>query len=141
MAFSYREMVRRAFQILRENGGVISSFWRLTRGDDPLKMGALVGTDKYGNKYFENNRYFQGRNRWVEYRKDKYWDLDASMIPAEWHRWLQQMTDDPPTKVPPTPRKFLADHTYNQSGTSGCYVPSTTTPKKIHEWVPPVNTE
>lgn len=34
---------------------------------DELKDGKLVGTDKYGNKYFENPRYFYGRNRWVEY--------------------------------------------------------------------------
>lgn len=27
----------------------------------------MVGTDQFGNKYFENNRYFYGRNRWVEY--------------------------------------------------------------------------
>lgn len=34
---------------------------------DEVKIGTLVGTDKYGNKYYENNRYFYGRNRWVEY--------------------------------------------------------------------------
>lgn len=34
---------------------------------DDLKPGVQVGEDKYGNKYFENNRYFYGRNRWVEY--------------------------------------------------------------------------
>lgn len=34
---------------------------------DELKIGNLVGTDKYGNKYYENPRFFYGRNRWVEY--------------------------------------------------------------------------
>jgi len=29
---------------------------------DELKMGTLVGTDKYGNKYFENNEYFYGEH-------------------------------------------------------------------------------
>lgn len=34
---------------------------------DEVKTGTLKGTDKYGNKYYENNYYFYGRNRWVEY--------------------------------------------------------------------------
>lgn len=34
---------------------------------DNLRPGTLVGTDKYGNKYYENPHYFYGRNRWVEY--------------------------------------------------------------------------
>lgn len=34
---------------------------------DDVKDGKLVGTDKYGNKYYQNPRYFYGRNRWVEY--------------------------------------------------------------------------
>lgn len=28
---------------------------------DDLKLGTLVGMDKYGNKYFENNEYFYGK--------------------------------------------------------------------------------
>lgn len=27
-----------------------------------MKTGALVGVDKYGNKYFEDNRYFFGKD-------------------------------------------------------------------------------
>lgn len=27
---------------------------------DDLKIGNLVGTDKFGNKYYENNTYFYG---------------------------------------------------------------------------------
>lgn len=34
---------------------------------DSLRPGTLVGTDKLGNKYYENKSYFYGRNRWVEY--------------------------------------------------------------------------
>ena len=32
------------------------SFYRT----DDLKVGTLVGEDKFGNKYFENNAYFVG---------------------------------------------------------------------------------
>lgn len=34
---------------------------------DDLKPGKLMGQDKDGNKYYENNFYFYGRNRWIEY--------------------------------------------------------------------------
>lgn len=29
---------------------------------DDLKTGTLIGVDKYGNKYFENNYYFYGKD-------------------------------------------------------------------------------
>ena len=29
---------------------------------EELKIGTLVGTDKYGNKYYENNEYFYGKH-------------------------------------------------------------------------------
>ena len=29
---------------------------------DDLKEGTLIGEDKYGNKYFENNKYFYGES-------------------------------------------------------------------------------
>lgn len=62
-------------------------FGLISRHDD-LKIGTLVGTDKYGNKYYENNYYFYGRNRWVEYAEYIHMDYDASQIPAEWYGWM-----------------------------------------------------
>lgn len=29
---------------------------------DELKIGVLIGEDKYGNKYYENNAYFVGKS-------------------------------------------------------------------------------
>lgn len=55
---------------------------------DDLKIGKHVGTDKYGNKYFENNYYFYGRNRWVEYAPHVHMAYDGSQIPAEWFGWM-----------------------------------------------------
>uniref|UniRef100_A0A3Q1GXI2 NADH dehydrogenase [ubiquinone] 1 alpha subcomplex subunit 12 n=1 Tax=Acanthochromis polyacanthus TaxID=80966 RepID=A0A3Q1GXI2_9TELE len=84
-----------------------------------------------------------GRHRWVIYTtemngKKTLWEVDGSMVPAEWHRWLHCMTDDPPTTHPPEPKKFLAEvHQFNVSGSPQQYVPYPTTRKKIHEWVPP----
>lgn len=66
---------------------------------DELKNGNLIGEDKYGNKYYENNRYFVGRNRWVIYNDKVFLDYDGSQVPAEWYGWLHYKTDLPPTVV------------------------------------------
>ena len=52
-----------------------------------IKYGRLVGTDELGNKYYENNRYFVGRNRWVDYNQETWsakWDYNASQVTPEW---------------------------------------------------------
>uniref|UniRef100_A0A8C5QQL3 Uncharacterized protein n=1 Tax=Leptobrachium leishanense TaxID=445787 RepID=A0A8C5QQL3_9ANUR len=50
--------------MLRAHGGIRGSFWQIIRVGD-LKTGALIGVDKYGNKYFEDPRYFfVGRQTW-----------------------------------------------------------------------------
>lgn len=41
-----------------------------------------------------------GQNRWVEYAGyESIYYCDPSTIPAEWHLWLHQSTEDPPTDV------------------------------------------
>jgi len=58
----------------------------------------LVGSDKYGNKYWETTEPTElNRGRWVEFagKKDKIYD--ASDIPAEWHMWIHRLRDEPPT--------------------------------------------
>ena len=39
------------------------------RADDCLKEGTLIGEDKYGNKYYQNNRYFYGKNKQFQFVK------------------------------------------------------------------------
>lgn len=39
-------------------------FFFFNRTDD-LKLGTHVGTDKYGNRYFQNNFYFYGKYLYV----------------------------------------------------------------------------
>ena len=39
------------------------------RADDCLKEGTLIGEDKYGNKYYQNNRYFYGKNKQFHFVK------------------------------------------------------------------------
>ncbi len=54
------------WRIVQKNGGIRKSIRVLYQTDD-LKDGELVGEDKFGNKYFQNNKYFYGRNRWVSH--------------------------------------------------------------------------
>lgn len=105
-----------------------------------MKYGNLVGIDKYGNKYFENKSYFIARSRWIDYAPKYGYDFDGSQVPADWHRWLHYMTDDPPSKVKPCPdREWMIDHEQNWSGTTNQYVPYSTVKPKIKSWVPPKN--
>lgn len=104
---------------------------------DALKWGKLVGVDKFGNKYYQNDFYFYGRNRWVEYDRRVHLEYDGSMVPAEWHNWLHYICDDPPTLNPRVQYKWMIDHTENLTGSNKCYVPYSTMPPKIHSWNPP----
>ena len=123
-------------RIIKQNGGIRASLYQIYRTDD-LKDGTLVGTDKYGNKYFNNPRYFYGRDRWVIYNEKVGVEYDGSMIPAEWFGWMHHKTDIPPTEKPPVHYDWMKEHAMNPSGTSHQYVPYSTTKPKIQSWTPP----
>eukprot|EP00794_Sanderia_malayensis_P020182 gene20182-22157_t len=125
-------------EVLKIVGGAGNAFRRLLR-EGNVRTGALMGTDDFGNKYYENNKYMFPRNRFVEYAYKGRFDYDASQIPPEWHRWMQFMTDDPPSKVPPKESKFDMPHERNSSGSPKEYVPYSTTRPKIESWTPPKN--
>lgn len=131
-------LVRQQLAIVRSVGGWKGAFFRLLR-EGNVRSGTLVGTDQYGNKYYENNSYFMARNRFVEYPYVDRLTFDASQVPSEWHRWLHNITDDPPTKVPPPERKFAQPRWVNTTGTKKEYVPYSTTRPKIEAWEPPKN--
>uniref|UniRef100_T1J4D4 cyclin-dependent kinase n=1 Tax=Strigamia maritima TaxID=126957 RepID=T1J4D4_STRMM len=130
------DKLKRGWDQIRFNGGIIGWLKKEYRMDDS-KIGTLVGVDAFGNKYYENNMYFYGRNRWCEYNELVHLDYDGSQVPPEWHRWLHYMTDDPPTLVPPVQHRWMIPHEENWTGTSKAYQPYSTTRKKVEEWVPP----
>ena len=66
-----------------------------TIGD--IKFGVLKGTDKFGNKYYEDVEQPFGQHRWVEYADIH--DPDASMIQPEWHGWMHHMFDETPDEM------------------------------------------
>ncbi|KPJ10947.1 putative NADH dehydrogenase [ubiquinone] 1 alpha subcomplex subunit 12 [Papilio machaon] len=125
------------FTVIKQNGGIRGSLYKMYRQDD-LKDGVLVGQDEFGNKYYENPRFFFGRNRWVEYSDNFNMDYDGSQVTAEWFGWLHYKTDLPPHEDPSRPKyKWMVPFTENMSGTTGQYTPYSTTRPKIEPWVPP----
>jgi NADH:ubiquinone oxidoreductase subunit len=66
-----------------------------TIGD--LKFGELKGTDKFGNKYFEDLALPYGQHRWVEYANIH--EPDATMIQPEWHAWMHHVVDETPDQI------------------------------------------
>ncbi|XP_067933550.1 NADH dehydrogenase [ubiquinone] 1 alpha subcomplex subunit 12-like [Watersipora subatra] len=127
--------VRRFRDIIKFNGGFKKSMGILYRTDE-LKIGELVGEDKYGNKYYRNDEYFMARNKWVVFNKNIGVNYNASQIPPEWHRWMTDMTDTPPSVQPLTEHKWMGEYRENFTGTKKQYVPYSTTQPKIQSWQP-----
>jgi NADH:ubiquinone oxidoreductase subunit len=61
------------------------------------KHGRLVGEDRAGNKFFENEEELPLRTRWVQYAKH---DFDAGQIEPGWHAWMSYMVDKAPSQDP-----------------------------------------
>lgn len=81
--------------------------------------GRLVGTDQYGNRYYESKKDpapGRRRSRWVLYKGM----LEASKVPAEWHAWLHYTTDEP---IQADARTWEREHQPNFSGTIAAYTP------------------
>ena len=86
------------------------------------RRGKLVGTDSFGNRYFESRdakSYDGRRRRWVLY--NGY--ADASKVPAEWHGWLHYTLAETPTAAPFPQRKWMKGHLPNLSGTPFAWRP------------------
>lgn len=87
-----------------------------------LFKGARVGTDKYGNVYYEarSEKTAQGKKkRWVVYKGI----VEASKVPAEWHGWLHYTTDAMPGQAAKLQYSWLKEHLPNLTGTKLAYVP------------------
>ena len=82
---------------------------------DIKRRGTYVGTDEYGNRYFEQNKAsIEGRKR----RYVLYKGLaEPSKVPADWHGWLHHTLSEPPTKAPLDRRDWETDHKPNMTGT------------------------
>ncbi|KAF3919184.1 hypothetical protein AA313_de0207328 [Arthrobotrys entomopaga] len=108
-----------------------------TLGD--TKAGTLVGTDKYGNRYFQNDQEeLPLRTRWVRY---KNFYGDAAEIEPQWHAWMSYAIDTPPSQsvIPNTGYERWGHNIgYNPTQTRGAYKPYSTVKPKISAWEPKV---
>ncbi|KAF2457221.1 NADH ubiquinone oxidoreductase subunit NDUFA12-domain-containing protein [Lineolata rhizophorae] len=102
------------------------------------KAGTLIGTDRFGNKYYENiEEELPLRTRWVDYVNKEF---DASQIEPGWHLWMSYAVDKPPTqdKILRTqlrewePKEHRPLLTLSRSA----YKPYSTTRNKYFPWQP-----
>jgi len=89
---------------VKERGwaGTITQLY--TIGD--VKFGVLKGTDRFGNKYYEDLDQPFGQHRWVEF--SNIHDPDATMIQPEWHGWMHHMFDETPEEMDKLEQEMLA---------------------------------
>ncbi|KAI0143139.1 NADH:ubiquinone oxidoreductase 13.4kD subunit [Xylariaceae sp. FL1272] len=129
--------ITRTLQNIRKVG--IRDAWRQMQYIGDTKAGTLIGTDRFGNKYFENNEDLPLRTRWVDY---KVHDFDAAQIEPGWHAWMSYGVDKPPTEDPllQYKRKAWEDTDPktipNYTQTRGAYKPYSTVKSKITSWEP-----
>ncbi|KAK1927092.1 putative cell viability protein [Papiliotrema laurentii] len=105
------------------------------------KAGTLVGTDQFGNRYYENTKYGEevpGRHRWVDFAQHDY---NASQVPPEWHSWINHIRKDAPPNDPimqASSPPWKTPYVENLTGTRGRYMTYSTTAPKIGSWEPVV---
>jgi len=100
-----------------------------------IKSGTLIGSDKLGNKYYENLDEVFGRHRWVEYASDS---PDPSQITPEWHSWVHHVVESPPTVEKLVEPKFAIPYTENPTGTRKAFKTYNTVKAKTETWEPTV---
>eukprot|EP01130_Rhizamoeba_saxonica_P016987 TRINITY_DN79_c0_g1_i1.p1 TRINITY_DN79_c0_g1~~TRINITY_DN79_c0_g1_i1.p1 ORF type:complete len:156 (+),score=41.56 TRINITY_DN79_c0_g1_i1:66-533(+) len=119
------ETATRVAQMFKKEGFINATKRFYMTGE--YKSGDLVGTDRYGNKYYEQKDPSEvvvyGRTRWIEFSSN--WNPDASDIPPEWHSWLHHTGDRTGTDIRKyEPQRFHLPHHRNTTGTEEAYVPS-----------------
>lgn len=95
----------------------MSLFLRLTSGF----RGRQVGTDRFGNVYFEAHRVqpiYGRKRRWAIYA---HGGREPTVVPPEWHAWMHHITDAP---LPEQKRHaWQQEHHPNLTGTPYSYRP------------------
>ena len=79
-----------------------------------LFTGKLVGSDEYGNKYYQNKK----NERWVIYSKN----IEATKITSDWYLWIHHTVDKVPNNKD-LKYSWQKKHLENQTGTDNSYKP------------------
>jgi NADH:ubiquinone oxidoreductase subunit len=78
--------------------------------------GKFVGTDSFGNKYYEG----KDKKRWVIYSGE----IDATKIPVEWYSWIHSMPNRIEKKHNLKKYEWQKPHQSNTTGTEKAYYPN-----------------
>jgi NADH:ubiquinone oxidoreductase subunit len=108
------------------NGATIGTLW-FTR-----RKGRLVGTDEFGNRYYQADVPPLGDRRWVVYAGL----AEPSRIPTGWHGWIHHTVDAPPVGENYQPREWQKPHVPNLTGTPAAYHPEGSTLARGHRREP-----
>eukprot|EP00073_Rattus_norvegicus_P024750 XP_006239825.1 PREDICTED: NADH dehydrogenase [ubiquinone] 1 alpha subcomplex subunit 12-like isoform X1 [Rattus norvegicus] len=69
-------VLKRGLQQVTGHGGLRGLLRVFFRAND-IRLGTLVGEDKYGNKYYEDNKQFFGECSIYIYKLDWGWDSES----------------------------------------------------------------
>ncbi len=97
----------------------ILTWWnRQTLGTrlNTIFYGKFVGSDKFGNKYYENKKR---KKRWVIYNGE----IESTKIPIEWYSWMHSIKNKIEENHELKKYDWQLDHSPNQTGTSKAYNP------------------
>ncbi|KAK4105148.1 NDUFA12-domain-containing protein [Parathielavia hyrcaniae] len=116
----------------------LKDYWHQLNYIGDTKAGVLVGTDRFGNKFYENKEELPLRTRWVDYAKHDY---DAGQVEPLWHAWMSYMVDTPPNQDPivtaASDRPWVPkSHIPNLTFSRGAFKTYSTTKPKIQSWEP-----
>ena len=79
-------------------------------------LGKLIGTDEFGNKYYES----KNGKRWVVYSEE----VDSTKIPVEWYSWIHFMPNKIEKKHVLEKYEWQKPHQSNLTGTESAYYPN-----------------
>ena len=81
------------------------------------RKGVKVGEDDQGNVFYRTQ---DGKKRWVIFNGE----AEASRVSPDWHGWLHNTFDEPPTERPLTRKPWEKPHSENLTGTPLAYAPT-----------------
>ncbi|KAK0754442.1 NADH ubiquinone oxidoreductase subunit NDUFA12-domain-containing protein [Schizothecium vesticola] len=126
--------ITRTLGNLRKIG--LKEYWHQLNYIGDTKAGTLVGVDKFGNKFYENQEELPLRTRWVDYKEH---DFDPGHIEPMWHSWISYAIDTPPPQDPlyGKPRSWAKPvHIPNLTFSRAAYKPYNTVKAKTKAWEP-----
>ena len=93
-------------------------------------FGKFVGTDDFGNKYYENKKR---KKRWIIYNGE----IEATKIPIEWYSWMHSIKNKIEETHELKKYNWQKNHLSNQTGTDKAYNPQknhNANKKKYKSW-------